>query len=183
MHNPELHALARIDWQLFCTFTFKSERKSDAIRQSIFFALLRTQAKVWKVHFKRLLWCLRRESGESTGRLHYHAIIAGLPPQAVTERNCLAVMSQWESLGGGIARVRAYDSSLDGLDYVLKGSELTESRATRWAGDYHELTKFGGSCDVTLSMSLVRALNGRRGDKGQRRIERLRKVEQAIPLL
>ena len=82
-----------------------------------------------------------------------------------------------------MARVRAYDSSLDGLDYVLKGSELTESRATRWAGDYHELTKFGGSCDVTLSMSLVRALNGRRGDKGQRRIERLRKVEQAIPLL
>jgi len=144
MHNPELHALARIDWQLFCTFTFKSERKSDAIRQSMFFALLRTQAKVWKVHFKRLLWCLRRETGEGTGRLHLHAIIAGLPPQAVTERNCLAVMSQWESFGGGMARVRAYDSSLDGLDYVLKGSGLTGSRATRWAGDYHELTKFGG---------------------------------------
>jgi hypothetical protein len=76
-------------------------------------------------------------------------------------RNCLALMSQWESLGGGIARVSVYNSSLDGLDYILKGSGLTESKATRWAGDYHELSKFGGSCDVTLSESVCRHMCNR----------------------
>ena len=70
-------------------------------------------------------------------------------------------MSQWERLGGGIARVSVYDSSLDGLDYILKGSGLTESTAKRWAGDYHELSKFGGLCDVTLSESVCRHLCNR----------------------
>ena len=60
-----------------------------------------------------------------------------------------------------MARVSLYNSSLDGLDYILKGSGLTESKATRWAGDYHELSKFGGSCDVTLSKSVCRYLGNR----------------------
>ena len=132
----------------------------------MFVALARTQAKVWQVHFKKVLWCLRRESGEATGRWHLHAVIAGLPPSA-GPRNCLALMSQWEALGGGMARVSRYDSSLDGLDYILKGSGLTESKATRWAGDYHELAKFGHSCDVTLSESVIRYL-GNRHRPGQR---------------
>jgi hypothetical protein len=63
-------------------------------------------------------------------------------------------MSQWESLGGGIARVSVYNSSLDGLDYILNGRGLTESKATRWAGDYHELSMFGGAREVTLSESV-----------------------------
>ena len=112
------------------------------------------------MHFSEIFWCLRREPGESTGRWHLHAVIAGLPPSAGA-RNCLALMSQWESLGGGMERVSIYDSSLDGLDYILKGSGLTESKATRWAGDHHELSKFGGSCDVTLSESVCRHLGNR----------------------
>ena len=82
-------------------------------------------------------------------------------------RVLVALMSQWETLGGGMARVSRYDSSLDGLDYILKGSGLTESKATRWAGDYHELAKFGHSCDVTLSESVIRYL-GNRQKLGQR---------------
>jgi len=97
---------------------------------------------------------------ESTGRLHLHAVIAGLPPSA-GPRNSLAIMSQWEALGGGMARVSVYNSTLDGLDYILKGSGLTESTAKRWAGDYHELSKFGDSCDVTLSESVRRYLCNR----------------------
>jgi hypothetical protein len=166
MHNPELHSLAAVNWQYFCTLTFRGEKQCKRFGPQMFVALLRTQAKVWKVHFKRVLWCLRRESGESTGRWHLHAVIAGLPPSA-GPRNCLALMSQWETLGGGMARVSRYDSSLDGLDYILKGSGLTESKATRWAGDYHELAKFGQSCDVTLSESVVRYL-GNRQQPGQR---------------
>ncbi len=166
MHNPELHALAAVNWQYFCTFSFKSEKHCARFGPQMFVALLRTQARSFGLHFKKILWCLRRETGEKTGRWHLHAVIAGLPPSA-GPRNCLALMSQWESLGGGIARVSVYNSSLDGLDYILKGSGLTESTATRWAGDYHELTKFGGSCDVMLSESVIRYL-GNRSVSGQR---------------
>ena len=166
MHNPELHALAAVNWQYFCTFTFKSEKHCARFGPQMFMALVRTQAGSFGVHFKKILWCLRRESGEATGRWHLHAVIAGLPPSA-GPRNCHAIMSQWEKLGGGIARVSVYNSSLDGLDYILKGGGLTESTATRWAGDYHELTKFGGSCDVTLSESVIRHLGNRQGS-GQR---------------
>ena len=94
----------------------------------------------------------------------------------MTTRNCLAICSQWEKVGGGIARVTQYNSSLDGLDYILKGSGLTESVASRYAGDYHELSKFGGSCDVTLSESCIRVLDGRRSI-GQRRVQKPRKAE------
>ena len=160
MHDPELHALAAVDWQYFCSFSFRSEKHCVRFGPQMFVALVRIQARSFRVHFSEILWCLRRERGESTARLHQHAVIAGLPPSAGA-RNCLALMSQWERLGGGIARVSVYDSSLDGLDYILKGSGLTESTAKRWAGDYHELSKFGGSCDVTLSESVCRHLSNR----------------------
>lgn len=117
LHNPELLSLSRIEWQFFCTFTFKSERLTDAIRLSIFFAMLRTQARNFGVHFKHLVWGLRRESGESTGRLHFHALIAGLPPSGRTVPTCFATMRLWERLGGGFAKVTVYNPTLDGVDY------------------------------------------------------------------
>ena len=169
LHNPELLSLSRIEWQFFCTFSFKSERLTDGIRLSIFFALLRTQARNFGVHFKQLVWALRRESGESTGRLHFHALIAGLPPSGRTAATSFSTMRLWERLGGGMARVTVYNPTLDGVDYILKrGDELAGSLATRYAGDYHETQKFGGSCDVMLSESVFKVLEGRRSI-GQRR--------------
>ena len=152
MPSPPGRARASVvGFGYFCSFSFKSEKHCARFGPQMFVALVRTRARSFRVHFSEILWCLRRERGEATGRLHLHAVIAGLPPSAGA-RNCVALMSQWESLGGGMARVSVYNSSLDGLDYILKGSGLTESKATRWAGDYHDLSKFGGSCGVlTLS--------------------------------
>lgn len=163
MHNPELLGLSQVDWQLFCTFTFKSVKVSERVRLSMFFALLRTQAKHFHVHFRQLVWALRREAGESTGRLHYHALIAGLPPSGRNVPTCFATMRLWERFGGGWAKVTVYNPTLDGVDYILKrGDELAGPLATRYAGDYHETQKFGGSCDVMLSESLLKLLEGRR---------------------
>ena len=108
MHNPELPALAAVNWQYFGSFSFKSEKHCARFGPQMFVALLRIQAQSFGVHVSRLLWCLRRELGESTSRWHFHAVIAGLSPSAA-ERNCLALMSQWESLGGGIVRVSVYN--------------------------------------------------------------------------
>jgi hypothetical protein len=80
------------------------------VSECIFLTYLVPPARAWGVH----------------GGLDLHAVIAGLASSA-GPRNCLALMSQWENLGGGMARVSEHDSSLDGLDYVLKGSGLTVS--------------------------------------------------------
>ena len=171
--KPELFTLSNIQWQLFCTLTFKRERMSDDIRRSMVFAWLRKLGNNFRVHFKKIIWCLRAELGEATGRKHFHALIAGLPPHSIHTKTCFAAKNQWEQVGGGMARVSVYSRSLAGADYILKGLESVQSRH---AGDFYELTKFGGSCDVTLSESILRVVEGRRLI-GERRRPALRRAE------
>ena len=171
--NPELFALSLIEWQLFSSFSFKSEKMADAVRIKMFFALLREQADNFGIHFKELIWCLRRENGELTGRGHLHALIAGLPPHALTTATCFSFMRLWERHGGGWARVTQYSPLLDGVGYVLKGCDAEYKRA---GGDYYETRKFGGNCDVMLSESIFRVLEGRR-QIGKRRRQGQRQAE------
>lgn len=172
--NPEIYALSLIEWQLFSSLTFKSEKVTDAVRIKMFFALMREQADNFGVHFKKLIWCLRQEAGEATGRLHLHALIAGLPPHALTTATCFSFMKIWERLGGGMARVTLYSPLLDGVGYVLKGGDAEMKRA---GGDYYEARKFGGNCDVILSQSIIRVLEGRRQLSGKRRRQGQREAE------
>lgn len=171
--NPEIYALSLIQWQLFASLTFKSERLTDAVRIKMFFALMRKQAEHFGVHFKNTIWCLRTEPGEITGRLHFHALIAGLPKHAGTTATCFSFMRIWEQLGGGIPRVHVYSPLLDGVGYVLKGCEAEYQRA---GGDYYETQKFGKNCDVMLSESVFRVLAGRR-QIGRRRRQGQRQAE------
>jgi hypothetical protein len=171
--NPEIYALSLIEWQLFATLTFKSDKLADAVRIKMFFALMREQADNFGVHFKETIWGLRREDGELTGRGHQHALIAGFPKHAITTATCFSFMKIWEQLGGGMARVRPYSPLLDGVGYVLKGCEAEYARA---GGDYYEARKFGGNCDVMLSESVFRVLEGRR-QIGKRRRQGQRQAE------
>lgn len=171
--NPELYALSLIDWQFFASLTFKSERLSDAIRIKLFFALMRSQAQNFGVHFKQTIWCLRSERGEATGRLHHHALIAGFPKSALSTATCFSWMRIWEQLGGGMARVSQYSPRLDGVGYVLKGGDAEYRRS---GGDFYETRKFGGRCDVMLSESVFRVLEGRRSI-GERRRRGQREAE------
>jgi hypothetical protein len=171
--NPEIFTLSLIEWQLFATLTFKSVKLTDAVRIKMFFALMRTQAGNFGVHFKKTIWCLRSERGESTGREHLHALIAGFPKHALTTATCFSFMKIWEGQGGGMARVTLYSPSLDGVGYVLKGGEKEYARA---GGDYYETRKFGGRCDVMLSESIFRVIEGRRSI-GVRRRQGQRKAE------
>lgn len=171
--NPEIFTLSQIEWQLFASLTFKSEKLTDAIRLKMFFALMRTQAKNFGVHFFKTIWCLRREAGESTARIHYHALIAGFPKHAMKTATCFSFIKIWEGLGGGMARVTLYSPSLDGVGYVLKVGEAEHARA---GGDYYEARKFGGNCDVMLSKSVFSVIEGRRSI-GVRRRQGQRKAE------
>jgi hypothetical protein len=171
--NPEIYALSLIEWQLFVSLTFKSVNLADAVRIKMFFALMRKQADNFGVHFKKTIWCLRTEPGEITGRLHLHALIAGFPKHALTTATCFSFMRIWEGLNGGIARVSLYSPLLEGVGYVLKGCEAEYQRT---GGDYYEARKFGGNCDVMLSESVFKVIEGRR-QIGKRRRQGQRQAE------
>ena len=147
MESPDIHELRLIDWQFFGTLTFKSERLPERVRLSVYFAMMRKVAKQFRVFFPHLLWCLRLEKGEGTGRAHFHYLLAGLPRQAVTITSCFIQMNAWEQAGGGMARVHRFDPRLNGAGYLLKclGESLD-------GGDLYESAKFGGShCQLMLS--------------------------------
>jgi hypothetical protein len=156
--NPEKHLLEHIEWQFFCTFTFKGLKTVETVWLKMFFSLLREEAGYLGVHFSKILWVLRREKGEATGRPHYHALIAGLPASAVSESTCFSLMKMWERHGGGIARVRVYNSALTGVEYVLKG---VDEAFTNAGANWYELGKFGVRCDVMLSVSLIHRVQNR----------------------
>jgi hypothetical protein len=127
--NPEKHLLHTVPWQFFGSLTFKTLDVAEAVWVKMWFALMRKQADNFGVHFFDLMWVLRKEKGEATGRPHFHALIAGLPTSAVTEATCFSFMRIWEEFRGGNARVRVYDSTLTGVEYVLipQGEELRDS--------------------------------------------------------
>lgn len=156
--NPEKHLLENIGWQFFVTLTFKSLKVNEAVWLKMWFAMIREQADNFWIHFSDVMWALRFEKGEMTGRPHFHALITGLPASAVNVATCFSFMRIWENFKGGQARVRVYDSTLDGVRYVLKGvDEVYMNSGANW----YELGKFGNRCDVMLSMSLIRHMQNR----------------------
>jgi len=150
MESPDAYNLARIDWQFFGTLTFASARIPEKTRLSMWFALARKQAKNFRLHFPALLWCLRQEEGESTGRRHFHYLLGGLPEKAVSMATCFAQMADWEKLGGGMARVRLFDPALSGVGYVTKclgmsGADAYESSKFDARSSGLMLSKSGGA--------------------------------------
>jgi hypothetical protein len=145
--HAESHFLQFVKWDLFCTLTLPTHLVSagDGRLGSVVFAWLRRVAAVRSVHFKRLLWCLRSEKGELTGRLHFHCLLGGLGSCSIRDR--FAMKNEWESITGAMSRVHSYDASSPGVGYVLKG------------GVAYEAGKFASAADrVTLSLSLAPTL-------------------------
>ena len=150
METALTYTLQRVGWQFFGSLTFKSARLPERVRLAMFFALVRRVCRWFKVPFRRCVWALRQEPGEIGGRLHFHFPIAGLPPDAVQEATSMSMKAQWERLGGGMARVRKYDSRKQGLEYTLKCLKVSNGGA-----NLYEVGKFSHSADeVMLSNSI-----------------------------
>jgi len=150
METALTYTLQRVHWQFFGSLTFKSVKLPERVRLSMFFALVRCLCRWHKVPFRKCVWALRQEPGEIGGRLHFHFLIAGLPPYAVQVATCMSIKAQWETLGGGMARVREYDSRKQGLEYTLKCLNVTNGGA-----NLYEVGKFSHSADeVMLSNSI-----------------------------
>ena len=176
MEIPEIHAMSRVNWQFFGTLTFKKERMPTAVRIKLWFALARALAKWYGVRFPNLLWVLRTEQGEVTGRAHFHCLIGGLPETAVRDAKvikrengtwdvnnptCHALQAKWGRLGlhaddpqNRIARFSLYDARLNGAGYLCKCLGVDDSRLTK---DIYETGKFDwGDNQLTLSDSVIR---------------------------
>jgi hypothetical protein len=114
MKHPESWALGQVPWQFFCTLTWANagsfKRPPSPRREvSAAFAFLREAACVAGVHFKKSMWCLRHETGEMTGRDHYHCLLSVLGSQWVRLSTCFYLMDYWDKkLGCGHARVRIF---------------------------------------------------------------------------
>jgi hypothetical protein len=153
LEQPETRVLTLIRWQLFATLTFKRADIGDRVRYSTFMAWLREVSNVSRVSLNRLLWCCRKEAGESFGRLHFHCLIGGLPAEGVHIGKCFQSMRLWNRVGGGFSQVRVFDPNFDGLDYLFKGLG---------GADCYESAKFASGRPVlTLSESCRRVV--RRG--------------------
>lgn len=116
-HLPEALRVREVSWQYFGTLTYKSTAPSQRVRAHMFFAWLRELADETMTHAERILLCGRYER-VADRHLHHHLLIGGLRqvPPKLSRRAEVA----WKRHGGGFARFKRYDPSLDGVGYVLK---------------------------------------------------------------
>lgn len=160
MHQPELFSLSQVDWQFFGTLTFRKENVSARKARRMFDRMIGLQARNFGVHYRKVIWCLRTEFGEMTGREHFHALIGGLPTHVKTTATCFAFKRIWENAGGGMARVYVYECGLDAAGYILKG--LEDRSRQRSEGHFYETVKFGRAPELSFSESMASVIAGRR---------------------
>ena len=84
--------MGQVPWQFFCTLTWANQgsfKRPPSPRRQVCaaFAFFREAAHVAGVHFKKSMWCLRYETGEMTGRDHYHCLLSVLGSEWVADRN------------------------------------------------------------------------------------------------
>jgi len=174
--TPDAYVLKNVNWNLFATLTFSEGSMSDRRRYHVLFAWLRTVAETYGQKFGDSLWCTRRERGETFGRVHFHALLAGLC-DSPTQRDVFRVLRLWESFGAGFGLVRRFNNALDGIDYMtdpnkawtvsaadgLTSGELTR-RGSHAAANAYEALKFDSmASEVEIARAVFRHVGGRRG--------------------
>lgn len=155
--GPIATAASRVTWEHFCSLTLKGKFLGETedgaaahARRRILYAWFRKVEKAFGIPSGKLVFLAREESGEKTGRWHWHALLSGLYhvpgrgviPSPNPKSDAFRIMALWEQCGSGagMARVREYDAQLSGVSYVLKGLENLEFS---YAGaNAYELGKF-----------------------------------------
>jgi hypothetical protein len=140
-HATELELITRYPhWEFFGTLTFKGDvAPTSRVRFKSAFAFLRESARLGGQDFSRLVWVLRDEQGEKTGRAHFHYLLAR-SRLALNPSSNFRLMHLWEKrIGGGYSRCAVFNRALAGAEYVTKclsGEGALEAHA-------YELDKFG----------------------------------------
>jgi hypothetical protein len=165
--SPLTTALRGVPWQQFATLTLSNNSElCDRVAGSMFRAGVARLSRLCRVPFDRIGFLCRGEFGKG-GRFHYHCLFVGLGPFGAATDVAMALRKFWRELHKTpdsmglheemghyrIVQVWPYDSTLDGVGYVMKGVErypfLSEAQN-------YEVTKFGLTDHITMSESLLR---------------------------
>jgi hypothetical protein len=141
-------SLARIQWDIFATPSFKGTVPRPHICYGLAYRWLQELAKTCGVPYKRLLIALRGEEGEKFGRFHFHCLVGGT---ATRNYHTLQHRAEWlwkVQTGGARVDVRQYDRSQAGAAYVAKCL----------GANAYELNKYSFANTVTLSSSVIRLI-------------------------
>ena len=144
--TPDAWILARMEWDIFGTLTW-ADVPPKSVQEKCVAELIRRVAKqVYKGTHLDILWAVRYEQGEATGRDHYHLLIGAYRNAPHTNKYTLAnqIKHIWENDVKknktkykpcvGHADIRPYDSSKSGAEYICKPALS--------ARDFYELQKF-----------------------------------------
>lgn len=163
MQSPLVYALSDQPFDLFCTWTFKNPVPYHVEASRLVRRILRHTAARAHRHFEQIETVNRGEFGELKTRFHYHTVIGNLGPIAASASFRLELMKYWEQARFGVgtlagvqgdaARVWPYNSTLDGVKYVMKGLARYEFANE---AQIYELSKFGLTDQVTVSNSILR---------------------------
>jgi hypothetical protein len=145
--TPDSWILGKVEWDAFCTFTWAVVPPPTVQEKCIAELTRRIAKQIYKVSSTNdFVWGFRYEEGESTGRPHWHALIGAYQNRS-TNKHIIAhqISHIWENEVKstkskkyrpcvGHAKVRAYDSSKAGAEYICKPALS--------ARDFYELQKF-----------------------------------------
>jgi hypothetical protein len=161
--SPLVHAISGIPFDVFAHLTFKNPLPTGREVGALTGRFLRKAARMSHVHFERLDYVGRGELGELRSRFHVHIMIANLGSISHLTSYLLELKGYWGQARfdvgsfagemGDICQVWPYDSTLDGVGYVMKGLERYEFCSE--ARNY-ELSKFGLTDQITVSDSLLK---------------------------
>ena len=175
--SPDIYIASQIPWKFFSTLTFRSSngrlaKIPESAKAAMLFQWLRLVAAMKPVYFKNLLWMARPESGEMTGRFHWHVLL-GATELMQTLRTCHRIRHAWSSIDGvaGMARVTVFDPFRDAGSYLFKPEPVESSTRgglrvlghARVGGDVHESAKFGKVENLIISKSCYRYIAAARG--------------------
>jgi len=162
MDSPLVHAIRSFPWQVLAHLTFKRIPTHTAA-EKMTNAFLRSACRLTRTHIDAHCSVVRGEFGELGHRFHEHVLIGNLKPPVYTTAFRMRLRAVWtgsyadepslDSIKWGKAQVWPYVSSLNGVDYVLKGVERYEYPLEAQG---YEVMKFGLTDRVTFSGGLNR---------------------------
>jgi len=167
------YTLARIQWDLFGTLTFKGDVPRPQKMYSFAWRHMRHAAELSAQPYGKLLIALRYELGEMNGRPHFHYLLGG-----TNTRNAITLgfrmAYQWKGMHGGHGVIRQYDRALAGASYVAK---------CLGGANAYEQNKFALANEVTLSDSVyavIKSLNQMRADTQSAAVKKRFQAERNI---
>ena len=146
--TPDSWVLGKFEWDIFGTLTWANVPPLSVQEKCTVELVRRVAKQIYHVpsHLD-ILYGVRYEIGEKTGRHHGHIVIGAYRNRPTTNKTIIAnqIKHIWENEVKqtknkkhkpcvGFAKIRPYDSSLAGAEYICKPALS--------ARDFYELSKF-----------------------------------------